>query len=97
MSRYIGVDLHTTQVTVCYMKEKGEVSLRKYQVVEIGKFVSGLSKRDEIAVEATGNTRWFVEQVKGKAREVRIVNPRAFEVIKSSATVPANYLFFSTR
>ena len=85
MKRYIGVDLHTTQITVCYLKEDGSQEIAKYQLVEMERFVSKLKKTDEIAVEATGNTRWFCDQVKGKAREVRIVNPRAFEVIKSSA------------
>lgn len=85
MSRYIGVDLHTTQITVCYLKKKDEIEIRKYQLCEMERFVSEIKKTDKVAVEATGNTRWFVEQVKGKSREVRIVNPRAFEVIKSSA------------
>lgn len=85
MKRYIGVDLHTTQVTVCYLKEDEEISLGKYQLCEIEKFVSGLKKTDEVAVEATGNTRWFCEQLKVPGLKVRIVNPRAFEVIKSSA------------
>jgi transposase len=44
-----------------------------------------LKRSDEIAVEATGNTRWFCEQVQKKAGEIRIVNPRGFEVIKSWA------------
>ena len=57
--RYIGVDLHTTQITVCYLTEKEEYSIAKYQLCEIERFVSGLLKTDEIAVEATGNTRWF--------------------------------------
>ncbi len=40
---YIRVDLHTTQITVCYLTEKDEISIRKYQLWEIEKFVSGLS------------------------------------------------------
>ena len=85
MKRYIGVDLHTTQITVCYLKEDGSQEIAKYQLVEMERFVSKLKKTDEIAVEATGNTRWFCDQVKRRARRVTIVNPRAFEVIKSSA------------
>lgn len=85
MKRYIGVDLHTTQITVCYLTEDEEISLGKYQVCEIEKFVSGLKPIDEIAVEATGNTRWFCNQLKVPGLKVRIVNPRAFEVIKNSA------------
>jgi len=82
--RYIGVDLHTTQITVCYLTEKEEISIKKYQLIEIEKFVSGLTKTDEIAVEATCNTRWFAEQVQEKVRRIVLVNPRQFEVVKNS-------------
>jgi len=82
--RYIGVDLHTTQITVCYLKADEEVEIRKYQLVEMDKFVSTLELTDEIAVEATCNTRWFSEQVKEAVGRVVLVNPRAFEVVKSS-------------
>lgn len=82
--RYIGVDLHTTQITVCYLTEKEEAAIQKFQLCEIERFVSGLSKGDEIAVEATGNTRWFVEQVASRAGRVVLVNPRQFDVVKNS-------------
>ncbi len=82
--RYIGVDLHTTQITVCYLTAKDEISIRKYQLIEIEKFVSGLEKTDEIAVEATCNTRWFREQVEEQVSRVVLVNPRQFEVVKNS-------------
>jgi len=39
---------------------------------------------DEVAVEATGNPRWFYEQAAEKVRRVVIVNPRGFEVVKNS-------------
>jgi len=82
--RYIGVDLHTTQITVCYLKAEAEFEIRKYQLVEMEKFVNTLEKTDEIAVEATCNTRWFYEQVRDKVRRVVLVNPRQFEVVKNS-------------
>jgi len=82
--RHIGVDLHTTQITVCYLTEKDAVDIRKYQLCEMDKFVSDLKKTDEIAVEATCNTRWFAEQVEKKVSRVVLVNPRAFEVVKNS-------------
>ncbi|MEO7673490.1 MAG: IS110 family transposase [Pyrinomonadaceae bacterium] len=82
--RYIGVDLHTTQITVCYLTEKEEHTIEKYQLCEIERFVSVLSKADEIAVEATGNTRWFVEQVRTACSRVVLVNPRQFDVVKNS-------------
>lgn len=82
--RYIGVDLHTTQITVCYLIDTGEIEIRKYQLCEMDKFVCGLKETDEIAVEATCNTRWFSEQVKESVRRVVLVNPRQFEVVKNS-------------
>ncbi len=82
--RFIGVDLHTTQVTVCYLKSEAECSIRKYQLCEMEKFVKTLKQTDQIAVEATGNTRWFVEQVKERVKRVVLVNPRQFEVVKNS-------------
>jgi transposase len=82
--RYIGVDLHTTQITVCYLTEKDGISIRKYQLIEMEKFVSDLQKTDEIAVEATCNTRWFYEQVQNSVSRVVLVNPRQFEVVKNS-------------
>lgn len=82
--RYIGVDLHTTQITVCYLTEEDEISIRKYQLCEIEKFVSDLLKTDKIAVEATCNTRWFCEEVKESVSRVVLVNPREFEVVKNS-------------
>lgn len=82
--RYIGVDLHTTTLTVCYLTDEDEISIEKYQLIEIDRFVAGLSKSDEIAVEATCNTRWFREQVSGRAGRVVVVNPSGFEVVKNS-------------
>ena len=82
--RDIGVDLHTTQITVCYLAAKGEISIRKYQLCEMDKFIGTLESTDKIAVEATCNTRWFREQVKAAVERVVLVNPRAFEVVKNS-------------
>lgn len=82
--RYIGVDLHTTQITVCYLTEKDEISIRKYPLIEMEKFVSDLRETDEIAVEATCNTRWFYEEVTEVVKRVVLVNSRQFEVVKNS-------------
>ena len=82
--RFIGVDLHTTQITVCALNHELEPAVKTYQLTELEKFVSQLQPTDEIAVEATGNTRWFVGQVKGRVKRVVIVNPRQFQVIRKS-------------
>ena len=86
--RYIGMDLHTTQITVCYLTEKEGHTIQKYQLCEIERFVSELSRSDEIAVEATGNTRWFVEQVGSRCSRVVLVTPRQFDVVKNSVKNP---------
>ncbi len=82
--RYIGIDLHTTQLTVCYLKTATEYQFKKYRLDEMANFLSDLEETDQLAVEATGNTRWLVELVKEKVRRVVIVNPREFQVIKKS-------------
>jgi transposase len=83
--RYIGVDLHTTQITVCYWQsEAPQETFAVYPLAQIAELTAGLQRTDALAVEATGNTRWFVGQVKGLVGEVVIVNPREFEVIKKS-------------
>lgn len=82
--RYIGVDLHTTQVTVCYLKADGTEQFESYKLEQVREFVATLKPDDRIAVEATGNTRWFCQQVSGAVRAVVRVNPREFEVIKKS-------------
>ncbi len=81
--RYIGVDLHTQQMTVCYLTDEGQ-SIKSYKLSEMGNFCEQLTVEDEIAVEATGNTRWFCEQVKMRVKRVWVVNPREFQVIRQS-------------
>jgi len=83
--RYIGVDLHTTQLTVCYLKTSAEFEFKQYRLDEIETFLSRLTDGDSLAVEATGNSRWLVNLVKERVSRVVIVNPREFEVIKRSA------------
>lgn len=82
--RNIGVDLHTTQITVCYLKRDGGAEEKTYRLEELSEFLSGLKKSDALAVESTGNSRWFANQVKERVGKVVIVNPQAFEVIKKS-------------
>ncbi|MGI8638770.1 MAG: IS110 family transposase [Pyrinomonadaceae bacterium] len=81
--RAIGVDLHTQQITVCYLTDEEERGAR-YKLSEMANFCQQLKADDEIAVEATGNTRWFVEQVKDLVKRVWVVNPREFQVIRQS-------------
>jgi len=51
---------------------------------EFESFRRSLQKTDRIAVESTGNSRWFVTQVEDIVREVIVVNPKQFKVISES-------------
>ena len=57
MKRYLGVDLHRTQFTVCMRVENGRTYLRQWPMKDLRLFAIQLQKEDEIAVKATGNTR----------------------------------------
>jgi transposase len=84
MKRYLGVDLHRTQFTVCTRLESGRTYLRQWPMRELKLFAAQLRKEDELAVEATGNTRLFYEAVVGKVSRVLVVNPSQFKVISQS-------------
>lgn len=83
--RFIGVDLHTTQLTVCYLTaEADRKQWKTYSLSAINEFLMDVRASDSIAVEATGNTRWFCEQVRTRTANVTVVDPRHFEVIRRS-------------
>lgn len=77
--RFIGVDLHTTQLTVCYLKTAEDYHFKQYRLDEIERFVADLDEADQLAVEATGNSRWLVNLVTERVSRVVIVNPREFQ------------------
>ncbi len=86
MKRYVGVDLHKSCFTVCYLTRKGASQLATFPVSRAGMvaFIQSLQKSDEVAVESTGNTNYFVGEIAGKVKVVRVVNPRQFKVIAQS-------------
>jgi len=81
--RSIGVDLHKKMFMVCYL-EGENTSFKEYALDEISSFKSELLNTDRLAVEATGNTRYFVNEIKGCVSEVLVVNPSQFRVISDS-------------
>jgi transposase len=81
--RSIGVDLHKSMFMVCWLSE-GEKEFKSYELKELAKFKSELRSNDRVAVEATGNTRYFVQQIRESVSEVVVVNPRQFRVISDS-------------
>lgn len=86
MKRYVGVDLHTNSLTACYQDSEGEVRFKTYQLTPsaLRCFKQSLHKEDELAVESTGNTDFFVNAVEAAVSRIVIVNPRQFKVIMKS-------------
>ena len=84
MARYIGVDLHRNQLTVCVLAENGREYLSEYRLEQLPRFVSKLRPTDEVAVEVTGNTRLFYDAVAPHVAKVVVVNPTQFKVIRQS-------------
>lgn len=86
MGRYIAVDLHKNSFTSCSYKSDEDYKLRTYSVSSKGlaAFKESLSRGDEVAVESTGNTAFFVRDIVSKVKRVRIVNPHQFKVISNS-------------
>lgn len=86
MTRYVGVDLHTNSLTACYLEEGEEIRFKAYQLTPsaLRCFKQSLHECDELAVEATGNTEFFIEAINTAVSRIVVVNPRAFKVIRNS-------------
>lgn len=85
MRRHIGVDLHKNTFMVCYLSKNCK-ELKSFEVSTSGieAFKYGLGKRDEVAVESTGNTGYFVRDIKDSVKTVRIINSTQFKIISHS-------------
>jgi transposase len=84
MKRYLGVDLHRNCFTVCTLKEDGQSELRKWSIHSLGDFAQGVQATDAVAVEATGNARYFCQALKERGCRLVVVNPQQFQVISRS-------------
>jgi transposase len=82
--RYVGVDLHRNQFMVCLRLENGRTYLREWKLQALPQFVKKLRASDEVAVEATGNTRWFYDAVRPHVARVVVVATNQFRVITQS-------------
>jgi len=83
MGRFIGVDLHKTAFTVCFLE--GETKrFKTYKMHEIEWFCSDLMPDDEVAVETTTNTRHFVRRITDHVKGVQIINTSQFKVVSQS-------------
>lgn len=84
MSRFIGIDLHKNMFVICILSEDGSKQFKRFELVNIKKFINELKTTDILAVESTNNTRYFVEKVKKYVKEVKVINPLKFKIISKS-------------
>jgi transposase len=83
---FIGVDLHTNSFTICRLEADGPERFATFDLSESGmdRFCAGLDADDAIAVEATGNSAWFRDQVLCCVGRFVTVNPKQFQIIRKS-------------
>jgi hypothetical protein len=70
--RYIGIDLHTTNFTVCYLSEAGPARFAQYRLDQLAKFQRGLQPEDWVAIEATGNVRYFCTAIAASVAKIGV-------------------------
>ena len=83
---YVGVDLHQNSITVCRREADGAERFETLTLSadDLERFCLSLDADDEVAIEATGNSAWFRDQVLPCVGRVVVVNPAQFKVIRKS-------------
>lgn len=81
--RFVGVDLHHDSFLACVRSAAGN-EFRTWKLEQIREFADRLDATDQLAVEATGNTRWFCTQLAERVKRIVVVNPHQFRVISES-------------
>ena len=84
MARYLGVDLHRNNFTVCTIAENGRRYFREYDIHSLNCFAGRLRSTDQVAVEVSTTTRLFYEAVAPHVEHVAVVNSSQFDVIRKS-------------
>ena len=87
----VGTDLHKTQFTVCVRSRLGD-RFKQYPTTETGydaflKKVTEWQKQGKhvrVAVESTGNTRYFKNRMEEAGIEVQVINTSKFKVVNES-------------
>lgn len=84
--RYIGVDLHKTNLVVCFLPARGPQRIATFSLAGEGlaAFRRQLRADDEVAVEVGQNTHYFQEQIQDRVKRVVLVDPHRFAVISRS-------------
>ena len=100
--RHIGVDLHKTNLVVCFLEadETARTETFPFTADGLARLTRQLNPEDEIAVEATQNIYHFYDQVKRHVSRVAVVDTYRFQVIarskkktdKADATALARFL-----
>lgn len=83
---FIGIDLHQNSITVCRREAGGTQTFETLTLssVDMERLCQSLDADDEVAIEATGNSAWFRDQVLPCVGRVVVVNPSQFKVIRKS-------------
>lgn len=83
---FIGVDLHQNSFTACRRAADATERFETFtlSVADMERFCLSLDADDELAIEATGNSAWFRNQVLACVGRVVVVNPSQFKVIRKS-------------
>lgn len=84
--KYIGVDLHTTQLTICYLDESGNEELETVKIENIDKFLKQINPTDKVAFEATGNSLYLQKMLQTvlTLENIYVVNTLQFKLISKS-------------
>lgn len=81
----VGIDLHRNCFTYCIRYASGENSkIGTLSIKELNGFANMLGKDTALAVEATGNTFKFCQELKEKVGRLVVVNPSQFKIISQS-------------
>ena len=83
---FIGIDLHQNSITVCRREADGAQTFETLTLspADMQRLCLNLDADDEVAIEATGNSAWFRDQILPCVGRVVVVNPSQFKVIRKS-------------
>jgi transposase len=93
MNIYIGVDLHKGQFTVCFLTEQTkETKIVVYYTYNNGyeqfekeiKRYQTANNKIEVAVESTGNARYFVSRMERLGIKCKVINTLKFKIVNQS-------------
>lgn len=86
MSKVVGVDLHKTQFTVCFMDERNDVVIKRYGMDKVGieEFKKEIDKETIVGIESGINSDYFYDEIVGLVKKVVVINPTKFKVIALS-------------